>query len=149
MNRRLLMVSTASRWLGTARMPRSLAKAGFRVALLAPRDSIALRSRYVERKDLVRDEATPMQWLVALVSMIHDVNPALVVPCDEVAIRLLFELVRRPPPQLAGDARRGVEGPHAGACRRMTGPLRPEPSRAIGTSRTSASIRSGWRQRSA
>lgn len=104
MNRRVLMVSTASRWLGTARMPRSLAKAGFRVALLAPRDSIGLRSRYVERKAVLSDEATPMQWLLALVAVIREVNPALVVPCDEVAIRLLFALVRNPPAQLAGEA---------------------------------------------
>ena len=100
MNRKLLMVSTASRWLGTARMPRSLARAGFEVALLAPRDSLALRSRFVSRTSVLRDGSTPMQWLLSLVAMINDVKPRLVVPCDEVAIRLLFELVRKPPRDL-------------------------------------------------
>ena len=98
------MVSTASRWLGTARMPRSLARAGFDVTLLAPRGSLALRSRFVSRSAVLRDEATPMQWLLALIGMIRDVDPAIVIPCDEVAIRLLFELVHRPPPQLTGEA---------------------------------------------
>jgi predicted ATP-grasp superfamily ATP-dependent carboligase len=104
MNRRLLMVSTASRWLGTARMPRSLARAGFEVSLLAPRGSLALHSRFVARSTVLRDEATPMQWLLSLVTMINDVQPRLVVPCDEVAIRLLFELVRNPPQHLGGEA---------------------------------------------
>jgi len=66
MNRRVLMVSTASRWLRTARMPRSLAKAGFRAALLAPRDSIGLRSRYVERKAVLRHDSEPLEATLAL-----------------------------------------------------------------------------------
>jgi len=99
MNRKVLMVSTASRWLGTARMPRSLALAGFDVSLLAPRGSLALHSRFVSRSSVLRDESTPMQWLLSLVAMIKEVEPCLVVPCDEVAIRLLFELVRNPPGQ--------------------------------------------------
>jgi hypothetical protein len=104
MNRGVLLVSTASRWLGTARMPRCLARAGFEVSLLAPRGSLALHSRFVARSGVLRDEATPMQWLLSLVSMITEVEPRLVVPCDEVAIRLLFELVRHPPRHLGGEA---------------------------------------------
>jgi predicted ATP-grasp superfamily ATP-dependent carboligase len=103
MNRKVLMVSTASRWLGTARMPRSLARAGFEVSLLAPRGSLALHSRFVSRSSVLRDESTPMQWLLSLVAMIKEVEPRLVVPCDEVAIRLLFELVRNPPRDLGGE----------------------------------------------
>jgi len=44
-----------------------------------------------------------MQWLLSLVAMIKEVEPRLVVPCDEVAIRLLFELVRNPPRDLHGE----------------------------------------------
>jgi predicted ATP-grasp superfamily ATP-dependent carboligase len=108
MNRKLLLVSTASRWLGTARMPRSLARAGFQVFLLAPRDSLALASRFVARSVVLRDGATPMQWLLSLVAMINDVQPNVVVPCDEVAIRLLFELVRNPPHHLDSETGRNV-----------------------------------------
>src|SRR5436190_691757 len=103
MNRGILLVSTASRWLGTARMPRCLARAGFEVALLAPRGSLALHSRFVARSIVLRDEATPMQWLLSLVAMIAEVEPRLVIPCDEVAIRLLFELVHNPPRHLGGE----------------------------------------------
>ncbi|HKP67007.1 MAG TPA: ATP-grasp domain-containing protein [Casimicrobiaceae bacterium] len=104
MNRKILLVSTASRWLGTARMPRSLARAGFEVSLLAPRGSLALHSRFVTRSSVLRDESTPMQWLLSLVAMITEIEPRLVVPCDEVAIRLLFELVRHPPRHLDGNS---------------------------------------------
>ena len=104
MNRKVLMVSTASRWLGTARMPRSLALAGFDVSLLAPRGSLALHSSFVSRSSVLRDESTPMQWLLSLVAMITEIEPRLVVPCDEVAIRLLFELVRHPPRHLDGNS---------------------------------------------
>lgn len=84
-------------------MPRSLARAGFEVSLLAPRGSLALHSRFVARTSVLRDESTPMQWLLSLVAMITEVEPRLVVPCDEVAIRLLFELVRNPPRHLGGN----------------------------------------------
>ena len=85
-------------------MPRSLARAGFDVSLLAPRGSLALHSRFVSRSSVLRDESTPMQWLLSLVAMINEIEPGLVVPCDEVAIRLLFELVRHPPRHLDGSS---------------------------------------------
>jgi len=85
-------------------MPRSLARAGFEVSLLAPRGSLALHSRFVARASVLRDESTPMQWLLSLVAIIAEIEPALVVPCDEVAIRLLVELVRHPPRNLDGDS---------------------------------------------
>src|SRR6476646_7765278 len=110
MNRGILLVSTASRWLGTARMPRSLARAGFEVSLLAPPGSLALHSRFVSRSSVLRDDATPMQWLLSLVAMIKEVEPRLVVPCDEVAIRLLFELVRNPPRDLGGEEGGRIKG---------------------------------------
>ena len=39
-----LLVSTATRWTGTARIPAALADAGFSVALLTPRNSLAERA---------------------------------------------------------------------------------------------------------
>ena len=100
MTRRLLLVSTATRWLGTARMPRVLARAGFEVALLAPEDSLATRSRYVARVGILPVTATPMEWLHSLVRMIEKVSPQMLVPCDEMAIRLLFTAALKPPPGL-------------------------------------------------
>ena len=59
LKRTLLLVSTATQWLGTARMPRVLARAGFDVALLAPPDSIAAKSRYVSTVSYLAAHAEP------------------------------------------------------------------------------------------
>ena len=79
MTRSVLLVSTATRWFGTARMPRVLARAGFDVALLAPRGSLAAKSRYVSRIAQLPTPATPLQWLLLLVQTIDKVSPELLV----------------------------------------------------------------------
>jgi len=104
MNRNVLLAATASRWFGTARMPRSFARAGFAVSLLAPRESLAFRSRFVAHPGVVHDASTPLQWMLSLAAMAREVAPGLIVPCDEVALRLLFDLVHGSPPQLRDDA---------------------------------------------
>jgi len=101
MTRRLLLVSTATRWLGTARMPRVLARAGFEVSLLAPKDSLATKSRYLTHIGILPVTATPSEWLRGLVQMVEKVSPQMLVPCDEMAIRLLFTVALTPPPGLA------------------------------------------------
>ena len=100
MTQSILLVSTATRWLGTARMPRVLARAGFDVALLAPSDSLATKSRYVSRIGVLPATATPMEWVLSLIRMIEKVAPRMLVPCDEMAVRLLFMLALKPPPGL-------------------------------------------------
>ena len=99
--RRVLLVSTATRWLGTARMPRSLARAGFEVGLLTPPDSLAERSRYVSRVGYLPATAIPLEWLAALIRMVDGFLPQWLVPCDEMAVRLLFSLALEAPPGLA------------------------------------------------
>ena len=78
-------------------MPRVFARAGFDVALLAPKDSLALKSRYVSRIAFLSASATSMEWLLALVHAIDRVTPDLLVPCDEMAVRLLFTLALEAP----------------------------------------------------
>lgn len=78
-------------------MPRVLARAGFDVALLAPRDSLATKSRYVSRTAFLSESATPTEWLLRLIQVIQDISPELFVPCDEMAVRLLFALATQPP----------------------------------------------------
>ena len=97
----VLLVATATGWLGTARMPRSLATAGFEVALLAPRGALAAKSRFVARLGHLPDGATPVQWVHAFAAMVKATSPRLVVPCDDVAFRLLQMLAVSPPDRLS------------------------------------------------
>jgi hypothetical protein len=96
----LLLVSTATRWYGTARIPRGLAKAGFDVALLTPRNSLAEKSRFIATIGYLPDDAAPKQWLDAFVTMVADTSPRIVIPCDDTAFRLLSWLGLSPPPNL-------------------------------------------------
>jgi predicted ATP-grasp superfamily ATP-dependent carboligase len=93
----VLLVSTATRWYGTARMPRVFANAGFEVVLLAPTGSLAAKSRYVSRIVSISANAIPMELLVALIRAVDDVSPRVLIPCDEMAVRLLFALRLKPP----------------------------------------------------
>ena len=98
MSRSILLVSTATLWLGTARMPRVLARAGFEVVLLAPHGSLAAKSRYVSRVGFLATTATPMEWLLTLIRMVDVHSPEALVPCDEMAVRLLITVALEPPP---------------------------------------------------
>jgi predicted ATP-grasp superfamily ATP-dependent carboligase len=96
----LLLVATATTWLGMARMPRSLAMAGFKVALLAPKGVVAEKSRFVTTIGHLPDNATPLQWAYAFNAMVKATSPRLVLPCDDIALRLLMLLARSPPQPL-------------------------------------------------
>jgi predicted ATP-grasp superfamily ATP-dependent carboligase len=96
----VLLVATATRWLGTARIPRGLAKAGFTVSLLTPRNSLAEKSRFIAKIGFLPDQATPMQWAHAFAATVAATSPRLVVPCDDMAFRLLQMLVLTPPPRM-------------------------------------------------
>ena len=96
----ILLVCTQARWQGTARIPRSLARAGFEVALLAPRTSLAEKSRFVAKVGHLPDGADARQWLHAFAAMVKAVNPRLALPCDDMAFQLMQRLVLSPPVDL-------------------------------------------------
>jgi hypothetical protein len=96
----LLLALTRTDWLGTARAPRMLSRAGFDVALLTPPGSLAERSAYVARIAHISPKASPMAWIASLVQAIDDCDPVMILPGDEMALRLLFRLVLEPPPAL-------------------------------------------------
>jgi hypothetical protein len=50
---KVLLASTATRWLGTARIPSALAKAGFEVSLLTPRNSLAEKVAWFPEEGLL------------------------------------------------------------------------------------------------
>ena len=95
-----LLVSTGTLWIGTARFPRTMARAGFEVALLTPKGALAEKSRFVHRLAYVPDAANATQWVYAFASMVRAVAPAIVLPCDDMAFRLLATLHAEPPPAM-------------------------------------------------
>lgn len=96
----VLLLSTATRWYGTARAPRALAKAGFEVTLLTPRNSLAEKSRFVTKVAYLPDRTNTMQWIHAFAATVKAASPALVMPCDDMSFRLLAMLVNSPPREL-------------------------------------------------
>lgn len=93
----VLLVATATKWVPAARMPSALSRAGFEVALLAPRGSLAEKSRYLAKIGHLADNATPLDWVYAFAAMVKATSPSLVVPCDDTAVRLLHMLALSPP----------------------------------------------------
>ncbi|HEX7329570.1 MAG TPA: hypothetical protein VF428_13655 [Casimicrobiaceae bacterium] len=96
----ILLVATATKWPGTARIPRALARAGFNVSLLAPRGSLAEHSRYIDRIAWLPEASTPLQWVHAFAATVAATSPRLAIPCDDMALRLMQQLALAPPPQL-------------------------------------------------
>jgi hypothetical protein len=103
MSTSVLLVSAVPRGFGAARMPWALARAGFTVTLLAPPHSLAEKSGFVSRVGHLPDNATARQWLYAFGAAVRASAPRLVVPCDDVALRLLQSVVLAPPPDLRAD----------------------------------------------
>lgn len=97
----VLLACALPNWIGTARLPSALARAQFAVTLLAPRDALVTRSRFVDRQVLLRDGWARWGWIEGLRAAIDAGGPRLVIPGDEIALHLLIALVLRPPPQLA------------------------------------------------
>jgi predicted ATP-grasp superfamily ATP-dependent carboligase len=104
-NTPVLLVATSTKWLGTARMPRSLTRAGFEVSLLAPKGTLAEHSRFVTRVGHLADNASPGQWVYAFAAMVKATSPGLVIPCDDMAFRLMQMLVLAPPQNLQATLR--------------------------------------------
>jgi hypothetical protein len=96
----VLLVATGTRGYGAARMPCALAKAGFEVALLAPRDALAAKSVFLARVGQLPDHATVRQWLYSFTATVKATSPRLVIPCDDMAFRLLQSVVLAPPQDL-------------------------------------------------
>jgi hypothetical protein len=88
----VLLVSTTTTWLGTARIPKGLADAGFEVSLLAPQRSLAEASRFIARLRHIDDRTTPAQWFDAFAAMVDATRPRLVIPCDDTAFELLASI---------------------------------------------------------
>jgi hypothetical protein len=99
----VLLATCESSWLAPVRMPAALHRAGFEVALLAPSGALAARSRFVARSFVLREHAHAREWLLALAAAVDACRPALVLPGDEMSLRLMQALVLDPPRSLPQD----------------------------------------------
>jgi hypothetical protein len=105
----LLIVTTRPDAIGPARMPRELKRAGFPVAMLAVRGALATDTRFVDQIGYLPPDPTLRQWIEGLAGAVRAIRPVLVLPGDEVSLRLLLQLAVEPPAQLQEDLRRELQ----------------------------------------
>ena len=79
-------------------MPGALHRAGFEVTLLAPPGALAAHSRHVARSRLLPENATAQEWLFALIAAVEAAAPTILLPGDEMSLRLMQAIVCEPPP---------------------------------------------------
>jgi hypothetical protein len=101
----LLLVTTDPRSVAAARMPRSLAEAGFDVSLLAPANALAQKSGYIARVGHFPESGTTREWIYAFAAMVRGCSPRLVVPGDDTTVRLMQMLVLAPPAEMNPEIR--------------------------------------------
>jgi hypothetical protein len=99
-----LLVTCEAEWLAPIRMPAALHRAGFEVTLLAPPGALAAHSRHVAQSRLLPENATAQEWLFALVAAVEATVPTILLPGDEMSLRLMQEIACRPPPGPQPDA---------------------------------------------
>jgi biotin carboxylase len=101
----VLIVTMGTDAVAPAGMPHELKRAGFDVALLAPRDSFAAHTAFAGRIGHFPDGVTLYQWVQALLGAMRAAAPALIFPGDEIALRTLIRHVLDPPAGLLPQTR--------------------------------------------
>ena len=96
----VLLAATAIKWTSPARLPRELVRAGFDVAVLAPKGALVAESRYVGSVTQLPDGATPMHWMYLLSACVESCAPRLIVPCDDTTLQLMMSFIEEPPKSL-------------------------------------------------
>jgi biotin carboxylase len=79
-------------------MPGALHRAGFEVTLLAPPGAFAAHSRHIAQSRLLPENATAQEWLFALIAAIEATAPTILLPGDEMSLRLMQAIVCEPLP---------------------------------------------------
>jgi hypothetical protein len=101
----VLVITMGMDYVAPARMPFELQRAGFRVAMLAPRDALAAQTSYVDKIGYFPDGVKFQEWVGIVAGTVRAVNPALILPGDDITLRTLMQLVLDPPQGLRSDIR--------------------------------------------
>ena len=102
---RVLVVTMGTDYIAPARMPYELQRAGFRVAMLAPREAFAARTEFVDQIGYFPPGVRFHDWVGILAGAVRAVNPVLLLPGDDITVRTLMRLVLDPPEGLREDIR--------------------------------------------
>lgn len=92
-------------YIAPARMPFELQRAGFRVALLAPRNALATHTEFVDQVAFFPAEVKFDEWIGIVAGVVRAVNPVLILPGDDITLRTLMQLVLDPPAGLREEFR--------------------------------------------
>jgi hypothetical protein len=96
----VLIVTMGTDYVAPARMPRELTRAGFAVTLIAPKGALATTTEYVESVGYFPENPTMHEWVQVLAGAMRRIRPCLVLPGDDVTLRMLMWLVLDPPAEL-------------------------------------------------
>jgi hypothetical protein len=101
----VLVITMGIDYVAPARMPCELQRAGFRVAMLAPRDALAAHTSYVDKIGYFPDGVKFQEWVGIVAGTVRAVDPALILPGDDITLRTLMQLVLAPPRGLRSEIR--------------------------------------------
>ena len=93
----VLIVTMGSDYIAPARMPFELRRAGFRVALLAPRNALASHTAFLDRAGHFPEGVRLLEWVRIVSGAVRATEPALILPGDDNTLRTLMQLVLDPP----------------------------------------------------
>ncbi len=90
---RILIVATEPEWIGTARMPQALSRAGFEVGILCPPRSPVSHTKFASRRWLLGKTIRSLpEMRNAIRHVIADWHPARLFPGDDTATRVLLNM---------------------------------------------------------
>jgi hypothetical protein len=101
----VLVITMGTDYIAPARMPFELQRAGFRVAMLAPRNAFAAHTAFVDQIGYFPENVKFQEWIGIVAGTVRAVNPALILPGDDITLRTLMQLVLDPPHGLRADIR--------------------------------------------
>ena len=101
----VLIITMGMDYIAPARMPCELRRAGFRVALLAPRNALATHTGYVDQIGYFPEDVKFQEWIGIVAGVMRTVQPVLVLPGDDITLRTLMQLVLDPPAGLREEIR--------------------------------------------
>lgn len=101
---RVLVVTLAIDYAAPARLPWELQQAGCRVALIAPEGSLASHTPHVNRRAIAGGRGTLGAWAALVDREIEAFDPAIVLPGDDAAVRMLLGLAFDPPPGMGSES---------------------------------------------